>query len=272
MNATLTTANVTTTYLTECLPSGYSIRIRHYASENVTEYMPLHGDVPMANRSYKTESFARNNIARASGTIEQAKIQRAADKKAAAHAKKLASLVILGRATFKATGAQLYAVQSGEKIYHVTRLACRVRSCVDAVTGETCKARYYGSDHCCHGEVVEMLEAQRESELAVAEQVAPLVLGEQFNGDLTAHIEDSLASVPVVVRMEDPLNVYVITPDDKYECVRARDLEYFYPEYREATDEEIMHLNSADGPIRQGRKVERASYRDMYASDYNDVA
>lgn len=110
---------------------------------------------------------------------DEEKQVRAAEKKAAAHAEKLDSLVVLGRATFKATGAQLYAVQSGEKTYHVTRIAGRVRSCVDAVTGETCKARYYGADHCCHSEVVEMMEAKRSEELT---------------SDMSAHVVDTLAA------------------------------------------------------------------------------
>lgn len=132
-----------------------------------------------------------------------AKIQRANDKKAAAHEKKLASLTITAKATFKATGAQLYAVESSEKTYHVTRIAGRVRSCIDAETGETCQARYYGADHCCHGDAVEMLEAAREQavtapaqaqeELAVAEQVAAEVMPE-LAADVVAHVEDELSS------------------------------------------------------------------------------
>jgi hypothetical protein len=135
------------------------------------------------------------------------------EKRAIAHAKKLASLTILGRATFKATGAQLYAVQSGEKTYHVTRIAGRVRSCVDAETGETCQARYYGSNHCCHGEVVDMLEAQRESELATAAQVAPLIVGQSFASDLSTHLDDEMPVQPIPCRQYESWG----GPDDTLE-------------------------------------------------------
>jgi hypothetical protein len=89
---------------------------------------------------------------------------------------------------------------------------------------------------------------------------------------LQVHLDDEMPALPVVVRMLEGENVYVITTDDRYECVRASDLSYFYPQHREATEAEVLYLNSADGPLRQGRQVVRSSYREMYAGDYNDVA
>lgn len=142
---------------------------------------------------------ARTRKARMTDEEKQA---RAADKKAAAHAEKLASLVILGRATFKATGAILYGVQSGEKIYHLTMIDGVVRSCVDSATGESCKSRQY-SGHCVHEERVMRYEAQRQSELAAAEQVAPIIVGADFASDLPAHIDDEIAGHPESKMVEE---------------------------------------------------------------------
>lgn len=74
------------------------------------------------------------------------------------------SLRFLARASFKATGAILYGVESTHAktgdvtIYHVTVIAGKVRGCHDAKTGESCKGWHYAG-HCKHADYVMALEA-----------------------------------------------------------------------------------------------------------------
>ena len=179
---------------------------------------------------------------------------------------------IVARVTFKAEERKAYTCyivrsSNGVDTYTVTLVN-------GTATGCDCPARKpcYHMTGCESAEQkIVAQKAQRAEELAVAAQVAPLVLGE-FASDLQAHLEDEMPALPVVVRTLEKLNVYVLTPDDKYECVRAADLDYFYPQHRDASDDEIVYLNSETGPLRQGRQVVRASYRDMYAADFNSIA
>ena len=117
--------------------------------------------------------------------------RKSAEKKA----EKLASLTIIGRATFKSNGAVLFGVRSGEKVYHLTLIAGKIRSCVDAATGESCKAHQYRGT-CCHEERVMLYEAKRQQELDGAAAVAPLVLGSAFAQDLPVHLDDEFSAQP----------------------------------------------------------------------------
>lgn len=67
----------------------------------------------------------------------------------------------IARAQFKATGAILYGVRSGENIYHVTIVQGRVTGCCNATTGEDCKGFYYGKGTCKHATYVLGLEGER---------------------------------------------------------------------------------------------------------------
>lgn len=123
-----------------------------------------------------------------------AKQQIAAEKRAAKE------LHLVARATFKATNATLYAIRSQDKVYHVTVLAGRVTSCVNSATGDTCQGWHY-TGKCRHADFVVAfenehgaLEAKKQAQIAVAETVAPLIVGPEFAEDLPAHIDDELAS------------------------------------------------------------------------------
>lgn len=119
------------------------------------------------------------------------------EKRARREAKKQSNLTILGRATFKATGAVLFGIEDRNDkqpvIMHMTLIAGKVTGCHNATTGEECDGRHW-SGHCCHETRVLAYEAQRQHELATAEQVAPLVVGDAFNSDLNAHVEDEMAA------------------------------------------------------------------------------
>lgn len=76
-------------------------------------------------------------------------------------AKPTNDLHYIARAQFKATGAILYGVRSGENIYHVTIIQGRVTGCCNATTGEDCKGFHYGKGQCKHAEYVLGLESER---------------------------------------------------------------------------------------------------------------
>ena len=160
-----------------------------------------------------------------------AKKQIAAEKRAAK------ALHLVARATFKATNATLYAIRSSENVYHVTVVAGIVTSCIDSATGEPCKGRAF-TGHCKHGDFAMAheaeygaLEAKRQSELATAEQVAPMVLGEQFTSDLSAHVEDEIAGQPAPIAVMDGWKTdYFVLVGDLVECVCAEDLACLYPD------------------------------------------
>lgn len=101
--------------------------------------------------------------------VAQVAEQRITAKKAAIEEKKQASLSIIGRATFKATGAVLFGVEDrrGKEpvVMHLTFIAGRVCGCVNAATGEECSGRRW-SGHCCHEDRV----MRYESERAIANQ------------------------------------------------------------------------------------------------------
>jgi hypothetical protein len=101
------------------------------------------------------------------------------------------------RATFKANGAIVYAVVDGETTYHTTSLHGRVRGCLNTTTGESCHAFHYRG-RCSHSAYVDRKETERQEQLAVAEVVAPVVLGEAFAQDLEQHITDSIDVSEVV--------------------------------------------------------------------------
>lgn len=83
-------------------------------------------------------------------------------------AKSTNELHYIARAQFKATGAILYGVQSGENIYHVTIIKGRVTGCCNATTGEDCKGFHYGNGQCKHATYVLGLESERQAALPVA--------------------------------------------------------------------------------------------------------
>lgn len=125
-----------------------------------------------------------------------ARKQIAAEKRAAKE------LHLVARATFKATNATLYAIRSQDKIYHVTVCAGRVTSCIDSTTGDPCKGRAF-TGKCKHGNFAMQfesengaLEAKRQEELAVAEAVAPLIVGELFADELHVHLDDEFSAQP----------------------------------------------------------------------------
>lgn len=100
--------------------------------------------------------------------------QRIMAKKAALEAKKQAALSIIGKAIFKATGATLFGVEDrrGKEpaIMHLTLIAGKVRSCINAATGEECSGRRW-SGHCCHEDRVMAYEAARDAELPPANEM-----------------------------------------------------------------------------------------------------
>jgi hypothetical protein len=106
-------------------------------------------------------------------------------------------LHFIARATFKVTGAVLYGIRSEENVYHITVIAGRITGCVNATTGEDCNGFHYRGT-CCHTKYVARLEDERTEQLAVAEVVAPVVLGEEFAQDLEQHVADSIDVSEVV--------------------------------------------------------------------------
>lgn len=161
--------------------------------------------------------------------VAQIAEQRVAAKKAAAEAKKQAALTIIGRAQFKATGAVLVGIEDhrGKQsaIYHVTIIAGKITGCHNAATGEECSGRRW-SGHCCHETRVLSYELAREVQLADAAAIAPALLGEQFAGDLPAHIDDELRG------QDDPIDAEraawaKMSPDERRAAYSAAfDLSY----------------------------------------------
>lgn len=96
----------------------------------------------------------------------------------------------IARAQFKATGAILYGVRSGENTYHVTIIKGRVTGCCNATTGEDCKGFTYGKGQCKHAKYVLGLENER----VVAEQVAELLPEMAAHDDVQPHVTDSIES------------------------------------------------------------------------------
>lgn len=184
-------------------------------------------------------------------------------------ASKQAELHYIARAQFKATGAILYGVQSGENVYHVTICAGRVTGCCNA-NGEDCKGFHY-QGHCKHSDYAAQLESAR------TEQVS--------------------APIPVAVRDFEGYTAHLDCGDHR-EVVRAHDLPVLFPNgYRliEKSDPDWRQWNERlsrlpDGElaahvadsIRSGEFVnpfagmskeqQREAYRALYPDDFGFAA
>jgi hypothetical protein len=147
-----------------------------------------------------------------------------AARKQIAREKKLASLTLTCRATFKATGRTTYDIRSTENShYHVVTENGKVYSCTNQDSGLECEGRMY-TGHCYHGDFAlafeqahGALEARRQEELAVAEQVVAALMPEMVE-DLTAHVEDELtaqdAAWAVMTPMQRRAAYSELYPDD----------------------------------------------------------
>lgn len=159
------------------------------------------------------------------------------------------------------------SVESGSKrgkFYRVVTDGIHAVSC-------PCDARI---EQCAHviaaDRYLELERAQAQNEMDEAAVVAPAVLGEMAQ-DLDAHIDDELSTqdVPVAVWDGEGAYAYVLV-GDLVEPVCKGSLDYFYPEY--IVGAPLVYGSEVQRRLDAKRIVQRMSYRDLYAGDFNSVA
>lgn len=133
------------------------------------------------------------------------KARKSEEQRKHEHYLKLAVLVRQGRIHRKMVdGHAEHTFSDGEHVdfYSSSTYAGYAYMVVYGIQGYECGCEHYIHHYSCPHTMDAATraseryhEAQRQSELAAAEQVAPLVVGPAFNSELPAHVDDELSTL-----------------------------------------------------------------------------